>query len=233
MTGPAASGFQPATASFSAVAWQRIAGIRAAIDELPLLRELADATLPEEIFAGYLMQDALYLIDYARTLAIAAAQAPTVEQMRFWIQSSRYCLEVEPMLHVAHVRDPGGVSASPTTVAYTSYLLSLAAGGDYPVLAAGVLPCYWIYDDIGTRLRSVVGEVTGHPYGDWINLYGNPEFAASTKTVRGIVDELADRADPGTLTRRYAACYRASQYEWMFWDAAYRREGWPVGWGLP
>ncbi|TPJ36573.1 thiaminase II, partial [Mesorhizobium sp. B2-6-6] len=109
-----------------------------------------------------------------------------------------------------------------------SYLLSLATAGNYPVLAAGILPCFWVYDDVGTRLKAAVGDLSTHPYGDWIATYGDPDFTAATDTARDIVDHLADQASPGTLARMHTAFHRATQYEWMFWDAAHRQETWPI-----
>ncbi|TYD00609.1 thiaminase II [Arthrobacter echini] len=215
-------------AVFSAVAWHRTAGVREAIDALPFLRQLADATLPEEIFSHYLAQDALYLAEYGRVLAAAAAQAQSSQEMVFWARSTREVIDVERQLHANHIGDLAVVEPSPTTVAYTSYLLSLAASGSYPVLAAGLLPCFWIYDDIGSRLRAVAGDLGTHPYGDWIGAYDDPDFTAATDTARTIVDHLAGLADPSTVTRMHAAFHRATQYEWMFWDAAYRQETWPV-----
>src|SRR5690606_12996815 len=62
--------------TFTDEAWERAAAIRAAVDELPFLRELEAGTLPREVFTGYLAQDALYLAEYGRSLAACAVQAP-------------------------------------------------------------------------------------------------------------------------------------------------------------
>ena len=156
------------TGVFSTVAWHRTARVREAIDALPLLHQLSDATLAEETFRHYLAQDALYLADYGRVLAAAAAQAQASEEMAFWAQAAREVVEVERQLHATHVTDLTAAEPSPTTVAYTSYLLSLATAGNYPVLAAGILPCFWVYADVGTRLKAAVGDLGTPPYGDWI-----------------------------------------------------------------
>jgi thiaminase len=96
------------------------------------------------------------------------------------------------------------------------------------VLVAGVLPCFWIYDDVGRRLRERVGDLTGHPYGDWIATYGDPAFAASTRAARAVLDRVAEGQGAGTLDRMREAFTTAARYEWMFWDAAWRGESWPV-----
>ncbi len=86
----------------------------------------------------------------------------------------------------------------------------------------------WIYEDVGERLKTQVGDLGAHPYGDWIGTYGHPEFAASTESAKVIVDRLAVRSGPSTTERMHQAFMTASRYEWMFWDAAWHRQAWPV-----
>jgi len=214
--------------SFSQDAWKAIAPIRRAIGELPLLAGMEDGTLPRDAFVYYMAQDAHYLADYGRLLASAASQTTDAAELLFWARSAYTVVTVERELHAAHVADFAAIPRSPTCTAYTSYLFSLAAGGCYPALAAGILPCFWIYEDVGCRLKERVGDLTGHPYADWISTYGDPEFAAATEQAKRILDRLAAEADRGTVERMHQAFATASRYEWMFWDAAWRQEAWPV-----
>jgi thiaminase/transcriptional activator TenA len=213
---------------FSQDAWQAIAPIRQAIDRLPLLTGLEDGSLSHARFVHYLAQDAHYLADYGRVLAAGASQTTDADELLFWAGSAHTTVLVERELHAAHVSDFAATPRSPTCTAYTSYLFSLAASGSYPVLVAGVLPCFWIYEDVGRRLKGRVRDLMTHPYADWISAYGDPEFAASTERARQIVDRHAAQADPGTLERMHQAFATASRYEWMFWDAAWRHETWPI-----
>lgn len=213
--------------TFSDEAWRRVATTRAAIDRLPFLVELRDGTLPRETFEEYLAQDAHYLVRYASTLSSAAARADDPEDVTFWATSATTAVQVERSLHAAHVADLDAVEASPTCLAYTSWLLSLAAVGSYAELVAGVLPCFWVYQDVGARLLEGV-DTASHPYGDWIATYGAPEFLTSTRAAVAIVDRVASTADAATVARMHAAFARGVQYEWMFWDAAHRHETWPV-----
>jgi thiaminase (transcriptional activator TenA) len=214
--------------SFSLDAWEAIAPIRKAIDELPFLRGMEDGALPHDYFVYYLAQDALYLADYGRVLAAAASQTTNADELLFWTHSANMTVLVERELHARHVVDFAATTRSPTCTAYTSYLLSLAGAGLYPALAAGILPCFWIYEDVGRRLKERVGDLTGHPYADWISTYGDADFAASTEQARQILDRCAAQADPSTVERMHQAFTTASRYEWMFWDAAWRQETWPV-----
>jgi thiaminase (transcriptional activator TenA) len=214
--------------SFTQDAWASIAPLRKAIDELPFLTALKDGSLPREWFIYYMAQDAHYLADYGRVLAAAASQSTTADELMLWANSAVATVVVERQLHAAHVADLEANTRSPTCTAYTSYLFSLAAAGSYPVLAAGILPCFWIYEDVGRRLKESLGDLTGHPYADWIRTYGDPAFAATTQQAKQILDRLAAHADPGTVEQMHTAFTTATRYEWMFWDAAWSREAWPV-----
>src|SRR4051794_41869924 len=85
-------------------------------------------------------QDALYLAEYGRVLASAAAQADSTEDLLFWAGSARNTVAVERELHERHLRHVPPQERSPTCTAYTSYLLSLTMQGSYPVVVAGLPP---------------------------------------------------------------------------------------------
>ncbi len=211
---------------FTTQAWSATSVIRLAIDDHPFLRELADGTLPESTFTGYLAQDAHYLIGYSRALSLCAAQATTPDDIAFWASSARDAIVVERSLHDVRVGGLPAVEPSPTCRAYLSFLLGTASEGSYPVLAAALLPCFWIYEDVGRRLKDTV-ELDGHPYADWISTYGDPGFAAATERVRVIVDRLAQQGGDELRRSMHTAFAVASRYEWMFWDSAWQAESWP------
>ncbi|MCH8611854.1 thiaminase II [Arsenicicoccus dermatophilus] len=214
--------------TFTLDTWERSRAIRTAIDELPFVRGLGDGTLDRERFTYYMAQDALYLADYARVLATLAGQATDPDDTTFWADSARTAVAVERELHGAHVQDFAAVTRSPTCLAYTSYLASLTTQGSYAVAVAGVLPCYWIYQDVGDALLRSAGDLTTHAYGDWIGTYADEAFAASVATAKAIADRCAEGACAETVERMHVAYATASRYEWMFWDAAWRQETWPV-----
>lgn len=220
---------------FSTQVWEQTAPVRASIDELPFLRGLTDGSLPEAAFAEYLRQDGLYLEQYSRALATLATLAPTTEQQLLWAESAQQCLVVERDLHESWVHIPSEPPASgapplasATCTAYTSYLLSVAHRGDYPELVAAVLPCFWVYADIGERLLAATADRREHPYRRWIDQYGDPAFAERAAQVRSLADDLAAASGAGTRERMVRAFSTATRYEWMFWDSPWRGEHWPV-----
>ncbi len=214
--------------TFTDDAWAAIAAVRRAIDGHPLLTGLHDGTLDRGVFVGYLAQDAQYLAAYGRVLAGCAMQATDADETAFWAERAHESVAVERALHQSHLAGAQPAEPSPTCLGYTSYLWSLSAQGSYPVLVAGLLPCFWIYDDVGRRFSEQAGDLSRHPYGDWIATYGDPAFTEATGQVREITDRLAQESGPQVRHRMLAAFVTASRYEWMFWDAAWRGEGWPV-----
>jgi thiaminase/transcriptional activator TenA len=212
--------------SFCADAWDRTAVTRAEIHRLPFVATLGDGTLPLDRFVGYMVQDAHYLREYARVLATAAAKADDVTDLAFFARGAVTAVEVEAALHAsrsAGAPDPG---PSPTCTAYTSFLLATAQTDSYAELVAAVLPCYWLYSDVGTVLADRAAGLTAHPYGDWIGTYADPAFEAATTAVRAIADRLAAVSGPATVERMHARFALACEYERRFWEAAWVAESW-------
>ena len=113
--------------------------------------DLADGTLPEHEFAYYLAQDAIYLNGYSRVLARAAALAPTEAEQLFWARSAQTCLEVESELHRSWLSTrPAATALGPVTKSYVDHLLAASVSGSYAVLVAAVLPCFWLYAEVGS-----------------------------------------------------------------------------------
>ncbi|MBS1905780.1 MAG: bifunctional hydroxymethylpyrimidine kinase/phosphomethylpyrimidine kinase [Actinobacteria bacterium] len=206
--------------------WFATAPVRRAIDELPFLRRLADGTLPPSAFRWYLAQDALYLREYARTLAEAARRAPSPAEQAFWAHSAEQAVVVELQLH-ASLLSPEGVGAgtfealpAPATVAYLDHLRGTAFDGDYGTLVAALLPCFWIYADVGTRLHAEAGGDASHPFAAWLDEYADPAFAEATAEAIRIVTAHAAAADPRTRERMRDAFLRSSAHERAFFAAA-------------
>jgi thiaminase (transcriptional activator TenA) len=213
--------------SFCDQQWAAIAPLRAAIKAHPFLTGLADGSLPLAAFRTYIAQDSLYLADYARVLAIAAARAPDAAARLEFSDGAKVAVQVEEALHQSFFGQFGVSQAepSPTCLGYTAYLSQLAATRSYEELVAGILPCFWIYWEVGCDLKPRAA--TPNPYQAWIDTYAAPEFGAATARVRAIVDAAA-AANPGAVPAMARAFLQASRYEWMFWDAAWRQETWPT-----
>ena len=219
--------------TFSEWAWRETAELRQRILALPFNEELADGTLTQERFQFYMIQDALYLEQYSRALAIAAAKAPDPEAMQRFARAAEEALVVERALHGGFFErfgvDPNDAAAadpSPTCYAYTNFLLSVAHVASYEELVAAVLPCFWIYWEVGNHIAKTAS--ADNPYQAWIDTYSDPAFGEAVKAVIAIADRTAGTATDERRGAMLGAFKRSTQYEWMFWDSAYRLEAWPV-----
>jgi len=220
-------------ASFTTELWDSVGDIYAAILEHPFITGLTDGTLPAESFAFYVVQDALYLRDYARALATVGSRAPSAAATRMFAGHAADAVEVELELHASLLAELGiseesvqAVEPAPTNLAYTSYLLATTRGGSYAEGVGAVLPCYWIYWEVGKELLR-----RGSPdprYERWIGTYGAAEFGEVVSAVLAETDRIAPGLAAGerALVRQHFR--NTSRYELMFWDMGYRRESWPL-----
>jgi thiaminase/transcriptional activator TenA len=218
---------------FTSVLWADIEHIYDRVLAHPFVRGLRDGSLPRESFRHYITQDAHYLRIYARVLALCAARARHPQDVTMFARHAANAVAAEQDLHESLLADMGfspeaaaAAPIAPTTLAYTSFLLSAAYEGSYPEAVGAVLPCYWLYARVGEHLRSA-----GSPdpvYDKWINAYGDPAFQHVTAEVLDATVRLA--GESGAVERRLMRerNLTAARYEWMFWDAGYRVEQWPV-----
>jgi thiaminase (transcriptional activator TenA) len=219
--------------SLTAELWGGITGIYDAILRHPFVTGLTDGTLPADAFAYYVVQDALYLRDYAKSLAVVAAKAPGTAGTEMFARHASEIITVERVLHDSLMADLGldpaaaeAAEPAPTTLAYTSYLLATALSGSYAEGVGVVLPCYWIYYEVG---RELVRRGSPNPrYQQWIDTYADDQYAAVVQSVRDVADDLGPALGPAERALVHRHFRVTSQYEWMFWDAGYRREQWPV-----
>jgi thiaminase/transcriptional activator TenA len=220
--------------SWSESLWLEGAATYRAIREHPFLEGLTDGSLPADRFAYYVAQDAHYLREYAKSLAIVGAKAPTHVASGMFARHAAATVDVELALHdtllPAFGLDPSdldAVAVSPTTLGYTSYLLATAYGGSFAEGVAAVLPCYWIYARVGAAL---IGH--GSPdarYQRWIDTYGGEAFAAAVEEVLNLADSIGPALSRHEDARARQHFRITCTYEWMFWDAAWRMEQWPLG----
>ena len=189
--------------------------------DLPFVRALGDGTLDEDLFSFYLDQDALYLRDYSRALATLSARADTAEAQVHWAAGAHEAIAAESQLHEGWLANRARLGGpSPITMGYTNFLRASAAGDDYVVGAAAILPCYWLYEEVGAVLSSQ--NHADHPYAEWLSMYGGEEFAADVARSLAEVERAFETASPAQRVRAARAYLSACVYEREFFDQAHR-----------
>ena len=213
--------------------WNDIEPIFAAILAHPFLTGLTDGTLDSDVFAQYVAQDVHYLRDYARALSIVAAKAPTLADTAMFARHAADVFDVELALHSALLPELG----------LDATAIDAGAGNAHHARLHQLPPRHRLRRQLrrraGRRTALLLDLRRGRRepdrrgsadrrYQRWIDSYGGEEFA---KTVADVL-KLTDRTGP-TLSQPEKAVATAhfvttARYEWMFFDAAYRREAWPV-----
>jgi thiaminase/transcriptional activator TenA len=219
---------------FSAQVRGRADRIWQAIDAHPFLRELHAGTLPMNRFTYFILQDYVYLLDFAQVLCQGGAKSPNLETLELFCRHALGAVEVERAFHASFGKSLGlsqrqldAVPKAPITQAYIGHLQSVARSGSLGELVAAVLPCYWIYGEVGRRLyknRPRKPKI----YRQWIETYASEEFWRPVREQIRLMDTIGAAASSDEKKLMTAHFILSSRYEFMFWEQAYRLESWPV-----
>jgi thiaminase/transcriptional activator TenA len=222
----------PPEVSFSEVVWEHNLDIYREIIRHPFLKEMQDGSLAKETFAFYLVQDAYYLGAFGRALEATAAKAPKKHWADLLRRHARQSVEGERELQKSllaeyelSMEEQSRMEITPEAFAYTTYIEAVAYSRPFGEALSVLLPCYWIYWEVGKDLAVVTSPVPA--YEKWIDNYASDEYGAVVKEVLAIADEYARDSDPEERSKMEEHFRRASRYEWMFWDSSYRRPSWP------
>ena len=205
-----------------------------AIVDHPMVEQLGAGTLDESAFRYWVRQDYVYLVEYARVFALGAAHAPDLARMGTFAELLDSTINTEMDLHREYAADFGiteveleATEASPTTRAYTDFLVRTAATGTVGDFVAALLPCMWGFNETAERLDAR-GRPDHEGYAEWIATYAGAEFSELTTWCKELMDDVAADA-PDAERDRYRDIFRTSaRYEYRFWDAAWREERWSV-----
>lgn len=186
----------------------------------PFVQELKAGTLPRPKFEFYMQQDALYLRGFAEVLGKIADRLPDAEDSLRYRTFSQEALGAEQHLHAHYLNGKPG-RAEPACHHYLSYLFATLERDPLPVALASVLPCFVIYQEVGTYIYNTA-ETEKNPYRDWIALYSGTAFRASVTAAIEITEKHAGAFSEDML-RAYVT---AAELEYLFWDAAFEEKRW-------
>jgi len=212
---------------FTETLWDDISAIYDAILEHDFITGLIEGNLPPEVFRFYLQQDAMYLEDFSRALAITGTRADSPEELLQFIEFARGAIVTERALHESYFEQFGveeNVPKSPSCFNYTNFLVSTACTSRYEESVAALLPCFWIYREVGNHIFDNAAEE--NPYQEWIDTYSGEEFGEAVKHALEITDTVAERTSQNIQESMRDLFIYSSRLEWLFWDSAYRLEEW-------
>jgi thiaminase/transcriptional activator TenA len=190
------------------------------------VRQMGEGTLPQAAFRTYLVQDYLFLIQFARAYALATYKSRTLADMKA-AQAGLAAILDEMDLHVRLCGrwglSPEDIEAAPehqATVAYTRFVLDCGAAGDLLDLHVALAPCVIGYAEIGRNLAPNGIDVLGdHPYREWIAEYAGEAYQGVAEKARCHLDDLAARAMTEQRFNELATSFgKASRLEAAFWQ---------------
>jgi thiaminase/transcriptional activator TenA len=197
----------------------------------PFLTALGAGTLPLEQFKNFLVQDYLYLIQYARGYALGGYKSESLAELRGAGRMMTAILDVEMPLHVSYCAEWGlteaEMAAAPEDmrmIAYTSFFLERGMAGDKLDLDVALIPCIVGYAEIAARLLADPQTVLeGNPYRPWIEAYTGHEYLQAVQASIEALDVLGARRGAEARYPSLLKTFRtASLLEADFWDI-----GWP------
>ncbi len=220
------------TKGYSEILREEASPIWERIFEHPFLVELAEGRLPLDKFRFYVKQDYAYLIEFSRCLGLAAAKADYIDTMKTLasLLEASLTVEIEMLERLCEKIDvlPSQLreaEPAPANTAYIKHLLHVAYSGTVGEIMAAMLPCMWSYQEIGERLKWRVE----HPvYGEWGATYWSEEYIELVNWFRQLTDKTASESGEAIKEKMRRHFILSSRYEYMFWDMAYKKEGWPV-----
>lgn len=221
----------PPPESFTAGLWKAIQPIYAKTLRHPFLTGLQDGTLAESKFQFYLVQDSLYLGAFGKALRLLAEKAPHPDWAKALRGDAEEAIAVEKQMH-SQILASFGVPAAkaqaarmaPTNYAYTNHLLIRCVEGGFLEGLSAVLPCYWIYWEVGKHL--VQSGSRNPAYQRWIAQYAGEEYGKTVRRALSMTDAAAASASPQIRTKSHELFVLSARYEFLFWDMAFREEKW-------
>jgi thiaminase/transcriptional activator TenA len=198
----------------------------------PFVVELYHGDLPLEKFKFYILHDYYYLTTAMKNFSILAAKAPTVEDFRdildiLRLEAENEYEEYKKFLHHLGYSLQEAVQQEPIpiSVSYGSFLLSTSTLKSYPEAITAVLPCFWSYAEIANYHGDKLHDNKNQLYTEWAKVYGTDSYRNLVEKIKKLVNRVEETYPYEKLLTIFT---QASRYEYLFWNAAYNQERWPV-----
>jgi len=194
----------------------------------PFVKGIGTGELALEKFRYYMIQDYLYLLEYAKIFALGVVKAKDEETMRIFAQLVNSTLNSETNIHKDYMKrlnisdkEVKNAKSSLINTSYTNYMLWVSQNEGLLQLAVTVLSCSWSYKLIADKLSQRSGSIEHEFYGEWIRGYISPEYNIANNNIINLVDKLGENCSKEEIENLKTIFINCSHYEYMFWDMAY------------
>lgn len=194
----------------------------------PFLIELHEGRLPESKFTNYVVQDVIYLREYARVFAVGMQKSETYRDIRVFYSQLGFVTARESAARARWLAEHGGSEADaeraaplPACRAYTRFLLGEAAVGGLPEIMMATLPCTLSYFYIFDRLLREYPGVRQGPYWYVLSEYTGEGYRETCEALGRYTEELCGGLPAERLEQLRWIFRTASAHELAFWEMAY------------
>lgn len=198
----------------------------------PFVTELYSGDLPQDKFNFYILHDYQYLATAMKNFSIIAAKAPTVDEMReiidvLYIEAKSEYEEYKKALHRLgySLKDAAAQDPIPISLSYGSFLLSTSIIKSYAEAITAVLPCFWSYAEIADYNSDKLNNNKNQLYIDWAEVYKTESYQYLVEKIKQLVNRASKNCSYDKLLSVFTI---SSKYEYLFWDAVYNRQQWPI-----
>jgi thiaminase/transcriptional activator TenA len=199
----------------------------------PFVQGLGDGTLPMDKFRYYMIQDSLYIVEYARAMTWVAPLLPDDNEIVAMLDAAKESFKIEFMMKEQYFKqfdirmeDALRTELAPTCKAYVDHLIRYTRTGTLAEGMAAILPCGWVYIEIGKKFTEGREIPADHPYKAWLETYAIPEFQEMVNWWFAVLDKAVDEQPNRELKRIQDIFIKSCRYEWMFWEMAWNLEDW-------
>lgn len=202
--------------------WNEAFDVYKNIEQHDFIQQLSDGSLSERAFAQYLSQDALYLIEDAKAFDLLSQKALEPEDKEFFKTISIDIISLEQALHedfLPFFNVKPAKTKSPIIKKYSEFLLNHAENSPYPVGCAALLPCFWVYTELGKYMMSI--KTKENKYDKWIVTYNSPEYTEFTNRFIKIVEKEASKANNEIFIEMKNAYKKATIFELHFFEESF------------
>lgn len=215
--------YKPANRDFATRCWNAASGLMTRICAHPFLQEMAAGTLAPERFRTYLEQDCIYIANYGQEFLHLAEMLPEGRLKELFRQFAKEGIEAEEAMHAMLAAQFGTHEATPLpgTTAYMHHTRQYFEPEDLPMAMAAMLPCMWVYNEVGKYILSIEKGGTENPYHEWIACYASEVMNEGVQHTLELINQLAENESAARQDAMLEAFVKATEMEYIFWDQAY------------
>lgn len=194
----------------------------------PFIKGIENGNLDIEKFKFYMIQDYLYLYDYAKLFAIGILKSDNNDDMNLFASSLNSTLNTEMAIHRGYMErlgiseeDVSNTETSLINLSYTNYMLSIAQKGGQKEVIIALLSCAWTYAEIAKKINENNSSAKEHEfYGEWVSGYLDDSFQNIAQWFLTRVDQFGEYLSDVEKTQLTNIFRNCCVYELKFWDMA-------------